>query len=112
MTGTEKRKCPRIKVKWPITAFVGEKVIEGETRNITNFGVFMRSSDPMVLNETYRLFIKPPAHKPISVSGQVRWSDVYTREGKRRAFGMGFAFVEISDDDRHLIDRLIRDLPP
>ncbi len=94
----EKRKHTRIEARWPITVLTNEGIIEGETRNISVGGMYINCKVPLSLNESYRVSITPPNHQNIELSCKVVWSDLY---------GIGFCFVEVPDEDRHLLRDII-----
>ena len=100
---TEKRKNPRVIVRWPVTVFTAEGAIEGETLNITSDGVAVRCDEPLRLNEVYRIFVVPEKEMAIEVRGQVIWSDLYAISEDNAAVAMGICFVEISEEDRQVI---------
>jgi len=103
----ERRKDTKIKVRWPTTVLTDDGTIEGKTRNITVEGVFMRCKEPLRLNEIYRISIRPPNHQNIELTGKVIWSNFDGIDGPKTAFGMGFCFVQVSDEDRHLLYDLV-----
>ena len=81
----ETRELPRIEVRWPVTLMAEKGAVDGEARNITAKGVyilFKRTTEELVLNESYRLLIRPPGEK-IIVSGKLVWSnlDIMPRMG-------------------------------
>ena len=94
----ERRKQERINVRWPITVFTDKGTIEGETRNISVSGMYINCKVPLSLNESYRVSITPPNHQNIELTCKVVWSDLY---------GIGFCFVEVPDEDRHLLRGII-----
>jgi len=47
----ERRKHPRIAVRWPISVVTRDGIIEGETRNISLGGILLCSEKPLPLNE-------------------------------------------------------------
>ena len=71
----ERRRCPRVKVRWPVAVLTGYGKIKGETRNITFDGVFVCREEPLRVNVIFRLRITPPSHRTIEVSGKAIWSD-------------------------------------
>ena len=103
----ENRKHSRIQVNWPITVLSESGSIEGETRNITVEGMFIICKEPLRLNETYRISIKPPNHKNIELTCKVIWSNLYGVDDEKTAYGMGFCFVQVSDKDRHFLSDAI-----
>jgi hypothetical protein len=102
----EKRKLPRIEVRWPVTMITEKGSVEGEARNITVEGVFIHCTERLTLNETYRLVIKPGVEK-IEVIGKLLWSNLEGSAGRDILPGMGFCFVKVSEGDRELLRHAI-----
>ena len=102
----EKRTHQRVEVQWPITVFTDEGVIEGETINITAAGISFSCDEPLSLNETYRIFVMPVENQAIELKGRVVWSDVYGIDDENGTVCIGFCFIEISDEDRQVIEDL------
>jgi hypothetical protein len=97
----EKRKLPRIEVRWPVTMITEKGSVEGEARNITVEGVFIHCEQRLSVNETYRMLIKP-AGEEIAVMGKLIWSNLDSAADRDTLPGMGFCFVKVSEGDRDL----------
>ena len=102
----DKRSVPRIEIKWPITIFTDHGAIGGEAVNITAEGIGFYCDEPLLLNEVYRIFIIPGKEIAIEVRGRVVWSDLYAIDEDDSAVAIGICFVEISGEDRQVIDDL------
>jgi Tfp pilus assembly protein PilZ len=103
----EKRKHPRIEVRWPITVLTSDAIIKGETRNISVEGIFICSEKPLPVNEALFMSISPPNHQAIDVAGKVVWSNLYGIDDQSTVFAMGICFAKISDIDRHFLADLV-----
>ena len=103
----EKRKLPRIEVRWPVTMITETGSVEGEARNITVEGVFIHCMERLSVNETYRLLIKP-AGEQIEVMGKLLWSNLDGAGDRDILPGMGFCFVKVSEGDRELLRQAIQ----
>ena len=111
MTKTiDKRKYPRIEVRWPVVLTDNQGNIEAETKNISVNGVFIESNQKLRLVETYQLSIKPPDHQPIKVTGKVIWSDSYVKTSKDIIYGFGIGFLEINDKDWSFLAHMVSTL--
>ena len=100
----EKRKLPRVEVRWPVRMITEKGSLEGEARNISAGGVFIlfkHSIENLALNETYLLLIDPAGAK-IEVMGKPVWSNPGIPAG------LGLCFVEISEGDRELLQEAIQ----
>lgn len=101
----ERRKHTRIGVRWPISILTGESTIEGETRNITVSGMFIRCKESLRLNEVYRISVRPPDNPAMELACKVMWSNLIDGEGT--AYGMGLYFVKVSDEDLHFLSDIV-----
>jgi hypothetical protein len=105
--GIEKRRHPRIPVRWPVTIITEKGTIEGESRNITVAGLFIHCQEEIHENEVHQLIIKIPKQESILVKGRVVWSNFDSMEETNSYRGMGFSFIKISDDDRVVLADVI-----
>ena len=103
---TEKDKHTKIEVPWPVF-MLDEEGTEGEIRNISATGMFIRCAKPLRINQLYRFSLRPPGHHPIELNGTVMWSNLDDVDGGETADGIGLYFVEISDEDRHFLSDII-----
>lgn len=103
----EKRKLPRIEVRWPVTLITEKGSVEGEARNITVEGVFIHCLERLTVNETYRLLIKP-AGEEIEVMGKLLWSNLDGAADRDILPGMGFCFVKVGEGDREHLRQAIQ----
>ena len=103
----EKRKHPRIPVRWPITIITNKGIVEGESRNITVAGVFVHSLEELPKDEIYQMIIRIPKKEAILVRGKVVWSNFDSMDFNSSYVGMGFSFIKISDEDRQLLGEVI-----
>ena len=100
----EKRKVPRIEVRWPVTIITEKGSVDGEAGNISVEGAFImfaHSIENLSLSKTYRLLINT-AEAKIVVMGKLVWSKLDILPGK------GFCFVEITEGDRALLRKAIQ----
>lgn len=103
----ERRKNPRISVKWPMIFIKEGKTIEGETLDISIDGVSCCTEEPLSLNESYDISITPPDHPEMNISGEVIWSDLYGIDDRDDTLCMGICFLKISDADRLFINNIV-----
>lgn len=103
----EKRKQPRIKVKWPVTIYTKKGPVKGESRNITSTGIFIHCKEQLRPNEVCRMRIRLPRKQSVEVQGQLIWSNLDGLDSKGPYSGMGFSFLKCSEEDRCLLDEVI-----
>lgn len=105
---TERRKNLRRKVKWPVTVLTENGTIEGETRDFGVDGMSISCVEPLLMDKVLRMGVMPPDHQMIEFTGKVIWSDLYGIGDDDSAYGMGVCFVEISNEDLRVLQRLFR----
>jgi hypothetical protein len=104
----EKRRYPRVEVKWPVTILTASGPIEGEVRNISPGGAFISCSEQPGLRETFRLVIKVPFERQYLVTkGKVARSTLYDPDDPAVSRGVAVRFTEISESDRELLNRIV-----
>jgi CheY-like chemotaxis protein len=67
----ESRRRPRTKVSWPVTVEVGERVLHGETLDVSQSGVKVRLAERLQDATLARLHIDPPHGCPIDAQAIV-----------------------------------------
>ncbi len=102
----EKRKSPRVEVRWPINLSNVQETIEGETINISSDGISLCCDDPLELNSIFNISIMPLNQSMIEIKGKVVWSDCYGIEDDT-TYGIGICFVEISGEDQKRFNELL-----
>ncbi len=108
---TERRKSPRKEVSWAINIIADYGTVEGEIKNISSEGVLIFCEEPLRLNETYRMSVLPPEGKAIGFLGKIVWADAYCIDEDNTAFGMGVCLIEISEEARKYLGKLLSGLP-
>jgi hypothetical protein len=106
----ERRKHPRFEVDWPITVFTDGGTVEGEALNISLEGISICCEEPLPLKKVLRITIAPLNQPIIQIFGEVAWADLYGMGDEKTTIGMGICFVEISDEDRLTIEKLVSSL--
>ena len=96
----EKRRSKRCDVRWPVSVESEHGTIQGETRNISLSGIYVRCDEPLRVNEDFRMAIIPPNRQAIGLIGKVVWADMYGIDEDENAFGMGVCLVEIAKKDK------------
>jgi len=110
MTATvrkERRKKARQVVRWPITVEVEHGTVDGETRNISFDGIYIRCDEPLKVDQDFRMAILTPERQAIALTGKIVWADLYALDRDENAFGMGVCFVEIAEKDRQAFEDVL-----
>lgn len=99
---TERRKLPRMSVRWPVTLYTAAGEVAGETRNITSTGAYIQCSNPLNLDEVFWLQIRVP-NRDLMVMGKVIWSNLVIDKTGVEASHTGIFFIHIVDEDRRVL---------
>ena len=103
----EKRRAKRSDVRWPVSVESEHGTIQGEIRNISLSGIYVRCDEPLRVNEDFRMAIIPPNRQAIGLTGKVVWADMYGIDHEENAFGMGVCLVEINEEDQKFIENAV-----
>jgi hypothetical protein len=102
----ERRKLPRIEVRWPVTIYTDGGPIRGEARNVTTTGAYILCPQRLRQNETYRILIGLAKHS-ITVSGEVMWSNIHEQVGETEQTGLGVFFARMDEEDRERLSEAL-----
>jgi len=81
--------------------------IQGEIRNISLIGIYMRCDEPLRVNEEFRMAILPPDREAIGLIGKVVWADLYGIDEEENAFGMGICLVQIAKEHQAFLQSAV-----
>lgn len=98
-----------MKVKWPFTIETAEGLLNGETINISIGGAFICCQKLPRLKETFHLTLNPPNHQALTATVAVVWSNFNVPESEIVNRGIGVRFLEISNEDRQFISKVVSD---
>lgn len=102
----KRRQPPRFEAKWPVTIQTTGDLIEGETRDISTIGVSIRCQQPLQPHKILRIFITPPEHPTIVVSGKPDWSTAHGPD-EISTGATDSCFIEVPSHDRQLLGEVI-----
>lgn len=101
------RRQPRIQVRWPITIISDQTLIEGESRIVSDAGIFFQCEGKLTQNKTYQVVIGPTPELSIEVKGKLILSNLDRVYRKNTFSGMALSFIKISEEDYELLNNLI-----
>ena len=93
---------PKLNVNWPIMVLAGDKIITGETRNITVKGMLINCDKPLKVDSNYQISIKPPDHRGVEIEHRVIWSN-----SEKIPHGLGMCFAKVASKDSKLLKNLV-----
>jgi|MudIll2142460700_1097286.scaffolds.fasta_scaffold238910_2 uncharacterized protein (TIGR02266 family) len=106
--GAERRADPRADVNLEVRYRSTHDFMLAYAKNISGGGICIRTAKPLPLNSEVQLrFSLPGFPTPFEVKGLVVWTNPF---GGQTAFptGMGIKFLEMSPDDKKVIDDFVR----
>ena len=105
---TERRTAERVEVTWSVDCETEDTFLYASITNISELGIFVRTSEPLELGTRVTLRFAPPGLKPPFVlSGVVQWINPVKVLAENRNPGMGIRFVDITLQDRErLVDAI------
>ena len=94
----------KAKIKWPVSIKTDERSLDGVTLDMSTNGAFVSCANPLRLNEVFDMTIDiPNSDRPLKMSVEVVWSNIYGPDDEISPRGMGVRFLEISSEDRKVI---------
>ena len=116
----ERRVFDRYDVEWAVDCVATDTFLYASITNISEMGIFVRTTDPLKLNTKLRLTFAPPGSPPgaaFQLEGRVAWVNCVRENGDNPNPGMGIRFVDLQPEQRErLVDVIrtiayLRDLP-
>lgn len=104
----ERRRHFRAELKWPVIVQHDKGDMEGETLNFSTLSAFISCSKPLKLNEVFEMTINAPDRR-LSVNAEVVWTNIHGRDDEITPRGMGVRFLNIDNEDRQFIAKVIAD---
>jgi hypothetical protein len=82
-------------------------MIEGESRKITETGIFLTCKENLPKNETYTMAIKLSKKESVIVKGELMWSNLDSLRFGSPLSDVGFSFIKVLEEDRHLFNHKV-----
>ena len=103
----EIRERPKLKAKKPVIILTNESMIEGESRKITETGIFLTCKENLPKNETYTMAIRLSQKESVIVKGELMWSNLDSLRFGSPLADMGISFIKVLEEDRHLFNHKV-----
>jgi type IV pilus assembly protein PilZ len=102
---SERRSAERIDVTWAVDCTTEDTFLYANITNISEFGIFVRTNEPLEAGTRVTLKFQPPgAREAFVVVGQVQWVNPVRVLSDNPNPGMGIRFIDLT---RELRERLI-----
>lgn len=105
----DRRSSERFEVTWSVDCETEDTFLYASITNISELGIFVRTTEPLAVGTTMTLRFAPPDSKaPFVLRGAVQWINVVRPLQDNPNPGMGIRFVEITAQDRERLVETIR----
>ena len=103
---SNRRGSDRIEVTWSVDCESRETFLYASIANISEFGIFVRTQEPLEVGTRLTLNFTPPgSDEPFVLHGQVQWVNAVRMLADNPNPGMGIRFVDLTSEARsRLID--------
>ncbi len=105
---SDRRVFDRYEVEWAVDCIASETFLYAAITNISEMGIFVRTTAPLKLNTKMRLTFAPPGAESFQLEGCVAWVNCVRDNGDNPNPGMGIRFVGLKPDERERIVDVIR----
>ena len=100
----ERRQHPRAESDWIARIQRELHSLDGVIRNVSRTGVFVCCDHRLLPGERVRIAIEFTDRLPLVIDAEVVWSRILSQEESGGLYGIGLRYVDVSDEDRRLID--------
>jgi type IV pilus assembly protein PilZ len=102
---SERRSAERIDVTWAVDCETEDTFLYANITNISEFGIFVRTNEPLEAGTRVTLKFQPPgSREAFVVVGQVQWVNPVRVLSDNPNPGMGIRFIDLT---REMRERLI-----
>ncbi|HSO40178.1 MAG TPA: TIGR02266 family protein [Labilithrix sp.] len=105
---SERRIFDRYDVEWSVDCVATDTFLYASITNISEMGIFVRTTDPLKLNTKLRLTFAPPGAEGFQLDGCVAWVNNLRENGDNPNPGMGIRFVDLQPEERERLVEVIR----
>jgi len=104
----ERRVFDRYDVEWAVDCVATDTFLYASITNISEMGIFVRTTEPLKLNTKLRLTFAPPGAEGFQLEGSVAWVNCVREDGDNPNPGMGIRFVNLQPEERERLVEVIR----
>jgi type IV pilus assembly protein PilZ len=104
----DRRNFDRYDVEWAVDCVASDTFLYASITNISEMGIFVRTSEPLRIGTKLRLTFAPPGGDGFELEGCVAWVNRVKPEGENINPGMGIRFVNLQLDERERLVEVIR----
>jgi type IV pilus assembly protein PilZ len=108
LDSVNRRTADRFEVTWSVDCEAADTFLYASITNISQFGIFVRTMEPLSIGTHCQLRFSPPGMGPFALAGQVQWVNPIRALGDNPNPGMGVRFTDLTHDDRERLVEVIR----
>jgi hypothetical protein len=109
--GTEKRKHPRVEVKWPVTMMTIDGDVNGIVENISSGGAYIRTRKLLSNNDLIVMGVLGLKRELLWIGAEVVRIDVArTPKPEQAMVGIGVQFTTVSGEDYQFLQNVVSKL--
>ncbi len=106
---SNRRGSDRIEVTWKVDCESRDTFLYASIANISEFGIFVRTQEPLEVGTRLRLTFAPPDSDELFVlHGQVQWVNAVRMLADNPNPGMGIRFVDLTVEARSRLIDVVR----
>ncbi len=105
---SNRRSFDRFDVTWAVDCVASDTFLYASISNISQMGIFVRTTDPLAVGTRLILSFAPPGHEPFKLVGAVAWVNKLRDNGDNPNPGMGVKFTALAPEDRERLVEVIR----
>jgi len=98
----ERRQHPRVRIKLPVVGRTANVLLDGEIKDLSLGGAYIRCSRMPEATETLHLVISARG-RLVSITVEMIWLDVRTSRSHTTVRGMGVRFRQLFNGDRKFL---------
>ena len=99
----ERRKYPRVEIRWPVTVMTSDGPKDGETRNIGAGGALISCKHPLPLHEKVCAILKIPSGDPVIINTMVIRSNISGKYKQSTLPDLALYFLELTSKELQLL---------
>jgi len=108
----ERRHDPRVEVDVEVHYRTAQEFLSAYTRNISGGGIYVRTQNPLTLNQSLRIrFTLPGINHKFECNGIVVWVNPPSSQSALPA-GMGIKLEDLDEESRRLLSEYTRSKTP
>lgn len=105
---SDRRVFDRYDVEWSVDCVASDTFLYASITNISEMGIFVRTTDPLAVGTNLRLSFAPPGGESFMLDGKVAWVNPLRDNGDNPNPGMGIKFVDLRPADRERLVEVIK----